>query len=498
MKNENTILKENLTITSDDFLSSKHKQQLTNQSNKTNIYQKKIPTIEYEIFEGIDKDSLKQIQSSLNKKIEYLRYKKKNIDRYEKFTPSKNISVTNISTNSIDNSENLEKYKKNSVRTKSYIIGKRNYNNYDDNKKKTNLLQYLLRNKKNSLKKYCIKLNYKKFSDSFLIINDYKSISKKKIIKNTNNVFLTLLKFFNNSEIARIFCINREIRSCVIGCLAFKVKEKILPNFTLKYCNDFLFTKDYNFMISAKPYFKQKLFIRFILSIKPKINKYNIKIINKRFQISFKEKINKKFIISTYNFDIIEKLKRKKYWVYKENTSFHYDENNKAYYNDLMQFWPGDYILLNLNLISAVGILDFDNFFWLSPKIFEISKQDINICEVEKLVSVWNGIEDLANYELVKKNIENLFGKFFVVKNVFFDDVGYFFFKVILQAYNIGTCNGVDGNIGIKINIMPINTKATNEVKKNGLIFDENNELTVNVGDIVTFYLSQNKIVPDK
>ena len=154
MKNENTILKENLTITSDDFLSSKHKQQLTNQSNKTNIYQKKIPTIEYEIFEGIDKDSLKQIQSSLNKKIEYLRYKKKNIDKYEKFTPSKNISVTNISTNSIDNSENLEKYKKNSVRTKSYIIGKRNYNNNDDNKKKTNLLQYLLRNKKNSLKKY--------------------------------------------------------------------------------------------------------------------------------------------------------------------------------------------------------------------------------------------------------------------------------------------------------------------------------------------------------
>ena len=491
MKNGNTTLKENLTITSDDFSSPK---QLTIPNKRTNIYQKKIPSIEYEIFEGIDKDSLKQIQSSLNKKIEYLKYKKKNIDKYERFKPSKNISVTNISANSIDNIKN-EKYKRNPIRTKSYIMDKRKHNNNDDNKK-TNLLQYLLRNKIIGSKRYKINLSYNKFSQSFLIINDYNSISKKKIIKNTNNVFLTLLKFFNNSEIAKIFCINREIRSCIIGCLAYKVKEKILPNFTLKYCKDFLFTEDYNFMISAKPYFKHKLCIRFILSIKPKINKYNIKIINNRFQISFKEKINKKFIISSYNFDIIDKLKKKNYWIYKENTSFHYDESNKAYYNDLMQFWPGDYILLNLNLLSAVGILDFDNFFWLTPKILEIPKQDINTCEVEKLVNMWSGISNLANYETVMKNIENLFGKFFIIKNVFYDDVGYFFFKVILQAYNIGTCNGIGGNIGIKINIMPINTKATNEVKKNGLIFDENNELTVNVGDIITFYLSQNKVPP--
>ena len=183
--------------------------------------------------------------------------------------------------------------------------------------------------------------------------------------------------------------------------------------------------------------------------------------------------------------------------IFRKNTSFHFDDNNKAYYNDIMQFWPGDKALININLISEMGIIDFDNFFWIEPKLTDIQNQNetknINVCEVEQIINEWNKISLLENGEIVKKNIDDLFGKNFIIKEINYEDVGYYFFKIILKAYKIGSCSGREGNLGIKINILPINSNITNEIKKNGLIFDENNELTVNVGDIITFYISQNK-----
>jgi len=318
----------------------------------------------------------------------------------------------------------------------------------------------------------------------------------------------------NNNEILILFSINREIRSCIIGCLAYKVKEKILPDFTQKYCKDFIFNNEYNFMILSKLYRKEKSHIRFILSIKPKITKSNSKIINKRIKIGFSEYINNKYnnhkfnkedekikVNTCYLFEIVEKLYPKNYWVFKENTTYHYDENGKAYYNDIMQFWPGDKALININLISEIGIINFDKFTWTEPKMVEIKNDNkknahlntINNCEVEEIIHEWNKLCLLENCEIVKKNLDELFSNNFIIKEIHYDDVGYLFFKILLKAYKVGTCNGKDGNLGIKINILPINYHITNEIKKNGLIFDENNELTVNVGDIITFYISQNK-----
>ena len=84
--------------------------------------------------------------------------------------------------------------------------------------------------------------------------------------------------------------------------------------------------------------------------------------------------------------------------------------------------------------------------------------------------------------------------KNFIIKDIYYDDVGYFFFKIILKAYKVGICSGKEGNLGVKIHILPINTNITNEIKKNGLIYDENNELAINVGDVIAFYISQNKM----
>ena len=360
-------------------------------------------------------------------------------------------------------------------------------------------------------------LDYQKFKNVFLIINDSLSISTNSLVKNTNNNFMKFLSFLNNNEILHLFSLNRELRSSIIGCLAYKVKEKILPDFTRYYCKDILFNNDYNFMISSKIYKKHKLIIRFILSIRPRITKTNKKIVNKRFKIGFyeyvKNKINKnednnnndnqnqiqpkktkEKIFTTYIFEIIDKLHQKNFWVFKENTTFHYDENNKAYYNDIMQFRLGDNALINMSLISELGIIDFDNIFWFKAKMETIKEIKTHKCEVENMIFEWNKIVLLDKGEIVKKNLNELFSDNFIIKDIYYDDVGYFFFKVILQAYKVGICYGKEGNLGLKINILPINSSITNEIKKNGLIYDENNELAINVGDVITFYISQNKM----
>ena len=502
------------------------------------------------MIKNTNKNTLKKYSNNLDKRIKYLKYMnsqkydqdktKSNNDVKKKYYINENDKLKYHPTgeSTFDNSENRNNIMTDFENSTKKNIIQKNEKLYEEIIKKNipKNIYYKHRNKnmcfilkknpektiKNSLEtvisKEDINLNYNKFHNAFLIINDSISITTNSKIKNTNNCFLKLLTYLNNNEILKLFQVNREIRSCIIGCLAYKVKEKILPDFNLKYCNDFLFNNEYNFMILSKSYRKKKIHIRFILTIKPKISKINTKIINKTIKIGFMEYINNKNnknkskikekekekdkdkdkekikVNTSYIFEIIEKLKPKKFWVFRENTTFHYDENSKAYNNSIMQFWPGDKALININLISEMGIIDFDNFSWNEPKMAQIpNKNDINKCEVEDIINEWNKISLLENGDIVKKNLNDLFGNNFIIKEINYDDVGYYFFKIILKAYKIGMCSGKDGNLGIKINIFPINSSITNEIKKNGLIFDENNELAINVGDIITFYISQNK-----
>ena len=492
------------------------------------------------ILKNANKIALKKYSTNLDKKINYIKYK--NIQKLEEDNQQKNnnnfiinktkkILTENTGASTTQNQKvnktkmyeeiikkNMPKsnnvYHKYTNRNMSFQLKK----DYKANEETIKSPLESIRSRESSKTISKVKLgsnnlDYQKFKNVFLIINDSISISTNTMVKNTNNNFMKFLSFLNNNEILHLFSLNREMRSSIIGCLAYKVKEKILPDFNRYYCKNSLFNDDYNFMISSKIYKKTKVIIRIILSIKPRIIKNNKKIVNKRFKIGFyeqvKEKLNnnnnninnnqiqpkKEKIYTTYMFEVIDKSFQKNFWIFKENTSFHYDENNKAYYNDIMQFRPGDYALINISLISELGIIDFDNITWFKAKMGEIKKEiNSHKCEVENMVNEWNKIANLDKGEIVQKNLNELFSDNFLIKEIYYDDVGYFFFKIILKAYKVGICSGKEGNLGIKIHVLPINSSITNEIKKNGLVFDENNELAINVGDMIIFYISQNKM----
>ena len=538
--------RKHLSINMDQTSNIKPNSEISSQEKEKNQNYVEIENI----LKNANKGSLKKYSTNLDKKINYLKNKNTKKNGEENNQQKKNIyinsnkikklstEITGESTYQIQKMNKTKMYEeiiKKNMPTNNNIYYKYTNRNMSFKLKKDLIgneqtikspLESLRSKSNNSLININLKnnninlinnnnqgnvfLNYQKFINVFLIINDNISISTNTMVKNTNNNFMKLLSFLNNTEILNLFLLNRNMRSGIIGCLVYKVKEKILPDFTRFYCNNVLFNDDYNFMIASKFSKKNKSIIRFILSIKPRITKNNKKIINKRFKIGYSEYANNKFnsnnnknqiqlkqkrdkIYTTYLFEIIDKNTPKNFWVFKENTSFHYDENCKAYYNDIMQFRPGDNALINISLISELGIIDFDNIFWFKPKMENIKEINTHKCEVEKMIYEWDKIDLLEKGNIVQKNLNDLFSENFIIKEIYYDDVGYFFFKIILKAYKIGICSGKEGNLGIKIHILPIGHNITNEIKKNGLIYDENNELSINVGDKITFYISQNK-----
>ena len=482
-----------------------------------------------ETFKSMFKNKHKELneyKDALNKKIEMLKNKILTSKKSSKESSKKNININIFEANNnnihIIKGRNLPQA--NNIENKVILestLKENNENNNNDllkekQSKKNFDESYLFSLKRENkielpFNKYInfendssnnIEINYNLFHDTF-----YKNNNNN----NQKNLY-TLLSLLNNNDLFKLFNINRSIRNGIVDFLKYKIKEYIIPKFIKKYCNNSLFKKDFsNFTIGIKQYKKnKKAYIRMILCIKAKICENNLNIINKKHQILYQilyPEYLKSSTFHSYSFEIIPKSIPKKFWIYKEYTSYHYDDFEKAYYNDLLQFWPGDEIFISIGLINELGILDFQNFHWLSPKIVpKISKEKIsnilsnsyltnseNTCEVEGIIHSWIGIEQFNHNSSVIATLNQLFGENFEIKEIYYEDIGYYFFKIILEAKKLGECCGVNNNLGIKIKIVEQNVHICNEIKKNGLIYDENNELSVNINDIITFYISQNK-----
>ena len=478
-----------------------------------------------ETFKSMFKNKHKELneyKEALNKRIEILKNKILNSKKSSKETSKKNINIFDINDNHnihIIKGRNLDK--KNITTNKNII---------ESTLKETNEINNDLLKQKQTKKNFDesylfslkrenkielpfnnniifapdtndnIKINYNLFHTTF-----YKNENHQK------NLY-TLLSLLNSNDIFKLFNCNQSSRNGIIELLKSKIKENIIPKFIIKYCNNSLFKKNSsNFTIVVKKYKKnKKAYIRVILCIKAKICENNLNIINKKHQILYQllfPEYLKSSTFNSYSFEIIPKSLPKKFWIYKEYTSYHYDDFEKAYYNDLLQFWPGDEVLISIGLINELGILDFKKFHWLNPKIVpKINKDNISnlltnsyltnsedTCEVEGIIHTWIGIEQFEFNSSILSTINQLFGNNFEIKEIFYEDIGYYFFKIILEAKIVGECDGVNNNLGIKIKIVDKDMHICNEIKKNGLIYDENNELSVNINDTITFYISQNK-----
>ena len=296
-------------------------------------------------------------------------------------------------------------------------------------------------------------INYKKFIETYIL---------------NRNIFLRITNFLDTNDLYRLFTLNNEIHQGIILNLTEISKEKIIPNYIIKYNNDILFKESKFFLVFKKYKKNKKMNLRIIFTIKSKITENNKDIINNSYQISFKNKTKQNSgeiikTISSYTFDIIDKNKKKNFWIFKEYTSFYFDELDRAYYGNILEFYPGDYINLSLTIFSEIGLIDFESFNWIKLKEYYDKNRN---CEIENLKNSWSSINQIENSDIVIQNIKNIFIDNFQVDKIFFDDVGYYIFKIILKAIKTGNSNGKDNNIGILINIFDEGKNVEKKSKK--------------------------------
>ena len=175
-----------------------------------------------------------------------------------------------------------------------------------------------------------------------------------------------------------------------------------------------------------------------------------------------------------------------------------------------MQFCLGDEVELNVNLFSLQGFLDINYFQWgnmvrsavpeydnLEYTFASRNNKDIidfdltRYPEPEIAKNFWKDLEQLDDGEEVLMKIKNIFEPQFVLKEIFFDDVGFLLFKIVLvAAIEEKMHNKV---LGVDVLVQNAKENVRNEIKKNCIIFDSSRQLSLRVGDILVFYFVRSK-----
>lgn len=320
------------------------------------------------------------------------------------------------------------------------------------------------------------------------------------------NPFLNFLQMLDTKDFYTLLSLNKKIKNNIIKALSFEVKTFIANKFENRSNEIF---SNYSFTLGINKINSQSAEI--ILIAKTQIS--NKKTLNKTVYLTYSVNFpcdGKEYITNYFTFDV--KSSPLYYWIMKEYTTFYHDELNKAYFQPIMQFTLNDFAEFTINIITNKGLMNIRTFRWHKIKLCPVPSDDFleyskencfkreivdydigRYCELELLKGLWNDIEQMEHKQIVVNKINEMFSENFKIKKILFDDVGYYIFKVYLEASHAGEMSTQKGSIGIKLTIFNKKSNISNEVKKNNLIYDRKNELQLHLGDHLIFYLTKNK-----
>ena len=115
------------------------------------------------------------------------------------------------------------------------------------------------------------------------------------------------------------------------------------------------------------------------------------------------------------------------------------------------------------------------------------------VCEVELMKGTWQDMKSALTPQIVINEVEKIksfTNNYLKIDDIKWDNVGYYIIRVKCRAEKVGT---VYNNNEIWVDIAHKTDMICNEIKKNGLIYDnyeEGNGLQVRIGDEVVLYFS--------
>ena len=215
-----------------------------------------------------------------------------------------------------------------------------------------------------------------------------------------------------------------------------------------------------------------------------------------------KEGKNKNRLYDCYGFDIIPEIIENKskeefkgIYLSKSLPRFNIDKNDELIsVQPILPFKFNDKGIFNFEIFSNQNLFINPRTLRLKLNIIDLlSNNDINelrINEYENICKYWKikgGLNEkrIEKYKLI---IKEWFDKYFLVKDIFYADIGLLVFKYNLVANNVGILE--NPNLNIKIVIKEKDQYIENEIKKNNLLFERNNTFEIRKGENLIFFIS--------
>ena len=349
------------------------------------------------------------------------------------------------------------------------------------------------------------------------LYKNWKQNKNKSKIKDRINPILNILSFLNQNEIIEtINTRNKKLMIIINKSLIDSYYINLKKN--LKKYSNYLETIKSTLIYS---YTKNRCSLKIDLMLL-------IKFINKKKLISAKnpkhfqllylfeflkdkniDKIknkNKNRLYDCYGFDIIpeinpqENAKKKEFkgvYLSKQMSRFNIDKNDELInIQPILPFKFNDRGIFNFEIYSN------QNFF-VNPKNIKIKLNildlysnthinELRINEYDNICKYWKNKGGLneKKIEIYKNIIKEWFEKWFIVKDIFYADIGLSVFKFNLVANRCGIL--INDNLNLKIIIKGKDDYIENEIKKNNLLFERNNAFEIRKGENLIFFLSMN------
>ena len=367
------------------------------------------------------------------------------------------------------------------------------------------------------------KNNNHKSSYSFVPLVKINFKGLKKIIK--NDEFFNILTFLDDTDLISLLKTNKSLIALINKSIAnayfFQIKQKLK-----KFRTVFELLKCSLIYTELKNSFKIDFVIniRLINQNKIKNNNNTGEISPKCYQLLFfyqcfkptepnaklktKETTKRIKMYDYYTFDLYpDGYKFPNIYITKESQQLQEKnlDEKLVYIQPILPFKFNDKGIINFEIYSSKNYFINPSSIKVIMKRFDLKNyinelninnyNNLRVCEYEDISSHWKLIDNEKNQNLfinLKRNIKATFEHNFFIESISFINIGFFLFKIILEAKKPGVIDRVKfGNdIGITLNIKRKYENVENEIKKNNLIIERRQIFELRVGDKIVIYMS--------
>ena len=415
-----------------------------------------------------------------------------------------NDKNSNLISNNMYNNNFGYMKKESEINDLNYLKNNYLFNKLSNLLKNTNLYSISPRNDLNEIDK--IK-NIEPYEKNFKLISDIQKDNEKFPLININS-FINL----NDSSLFRLMGFIYDYYSILMktnSLIAAKIKNsfnnifsKPIQDFSNIY-SSFLKVINYYFE-NSKLIINKKNVYTFNLVI---ICKIITKEINKSYDISYNYISNNKEYDNLWKIDIIKK-KEIKLWLHTELFKVNNYQQRFTYSSQISKFSYGDEIKLEINIFNQKTQLNPDSIQWLPPVItdietntFEANKfvssmkfDPLRCCEIEIQTLIWEEISIKNNDINLIKDFIKIFGKNFIVEQIFRYTSKQIFYKIKTVANKKGIFSK-NKFLSFDLNIIEYKEPLKNEIQPIYLMNSNyfTKKLDIRIGTIIIFYITDIK-----